>query len=322
MKAVVVREFGDENVLECREIPMPEPGPGEVRVRIRAAGVNPVETYIRSGKYGALPALPYTPGNDGAGIVDAVGPDVRRLAPGQRVFIAASLAKRNTGTYAEYAVCDADAAHPLPDALGFAEGAGLGTPGLAAGYALFSRADLRPGETVLVHGASGGVGTLAVQLARRAGAVVLGTAGSPEGEALLAAIGAHRVCNHREEGYLEMIREAAPGGPDVIIEMLADVNLAKDLSLLARHGRIVVVGSRGSLAFSPRDAMVKDAAIHGMLLGNMPRAEYVAMMYRLAAALENGLRVIVGRELPLEDAPEAHRLVMEGNKAGKIVLAV
>ena len=320
MKAIVVSAFGDESVLTCQDIPAPEPGEGEVRVRIGAAGVNPVETYIRSGRYAALPSLPYTPGNDGAGVIDSAGPGVRHVTPGQRVFVAASLAKRNTGTYAEYVVCDADSVQPLPDELSFAQGAGLGTPGLAATYALFSRAGLKAGETVLVHGATGGVGTLAVQLARQAGAVVYGTSGSREGEALIRKVGGGRVFNHAEIGYLERIREAAPEGFAVIVEMLANVNLGKDLSILARHGRIVIVGSRGNIEFSPRDAMLKDAAIHGMLIGNMSCGDFVENMYRLSAALENGLRVVVNRELPLREAPLAHKLVAEGNKAGKIVL--
>jgi len=319
----VVSEFGDESVLKYQDAPLPEPQENEVRVRIRATGINPVETYIRAGKYGALPKLPYTPGNDGAGVIDVIGAGVQHLLPGQRVFIAAALAKRNTGTYAEYTVCDADAVRPLPEAFPFSQGAGLGTPGLAATYALFAHAGLRPGETVLVHGATGGVGTLAVQLARQAGATVFGTAGSKEGEKIVAEIGAHRVFDHKAEGYLDRIAEAAPNGPDVIIEMLANVNLVKDLSILCRRGRIVVVGSRGNIDFTPRDVMSKDAQIHGLLVNNMPHATLIENLFRLSAALENGLRVVVDREMPLADAAQAHKAVASGDsKAGKIILTV
>lgn len=273
-------------------------------------------------KYGILPPLPYTPGNDGAGIINAIGSEVQRLVLGQRVFVAAALAKRNTGTYAEYAVCDADAVHSLPERFSFSEGAGLGTPGLAATYVLFSRAELRPGETVLVHGATGGVGTLAVQLAKKAGAVVFGTAGSEQGERLLRTIGAHHIFNHNEEGYLEQIQQKSSGGPDVIIEMLANVNLAKNLSILAKHGRIVIVGNRGALDFNPRDAMLKDAIIHGILINNMPNTMFIENMFRLAAALENGLRVVVDQELPLQNASEAHKKLLEGHKYGKVILMI
>lgn len=323
MKAIVVSAFGDESVLEYKETPTPAPGAGEVRIRVGAAGVNPVETYIRSGAYAKLPELPYTPGNDGAGVVDAVGPGVTRLAEGARVFVAASLARRNTGTYAEYVVCDADAVHALPPSLPFSQGAGLGTPGLAAANALFARGGLNAGETVLVHGASGGVGTLAVQLARRAGARVIATAGSRDGMDLATYLGAHHVFNHREDGYESAIVAAAGGrGPDLVIEMLANVNLGRDLALIARYGRVVVVGNRGSLDFNPRDVMAKDAVVRGMMVNNMTREEYTANMFRLAAGLETGMRVAVDKELPLEQAAEAHKLALAPGRAGKIILSV
>ena len=323
MKAIVVREFGDESVLRVEEIPTPEPRVGEVRVKIAATGVNPVETYIRSGKYGRLPALPYTPGNDGAGVVDAVGPEVRGVAAGDRVFIAAALAKRTTGTYAEYSVCDADAVRPLPAETSFAQGAGIATPGLAAIDALFSRGKVQPGDRVLVHGATGGVGTLAVQYARKAGAIVFGTAGTEEGVRLIAGLGAHEAFNHNEAGYVEKISCSFDGsGLDVIVEMLANVNLGKDLSLIAPRGRIVIVGSRGSVEFNPRDAMAKDAAVIGMMLTNMTREERAQNMARLTAGLENGVKILVGREFPLAEAAQAHRAVMAEGKSGKIVLAV
>lgn len=321
MKAIVVSEFGDESVLKYQDAPTPEPGSNEVCVRIKAVGVNPVETYIRSGKYAQLPTLPYTPGNDGAGIVEKVGCDVTDLKVGDRVFVAAALARHNTGSYAQYMVCDADAVRALPENLSFAEGAGMGTPGLAAAYALFSKACIRPGETVLIHGATGGVGSLAVQLARRTGTTVLGTAGSAEGEKLVKELGAHQVFNHKEDGYLQKISDATNGkGPDVIIEMIANVNLAKDLSILAQHGRIVIVGNRGSLDFNPRDVMSKDATIMGIVINNMPHKEFVSNMYILSAALESGMKPVIDEQLPLQDAPRAHQQVIEGGGPGKIVL--
>ncbi len=322
MKAIVVTEFGDENVLCLRDAAVPEPGENEVRVRLQAVGFNPVEVYIRSGKYGKLPTLPYTPGTDGAGVVDKTGAKVKQVSEGDRVFVAASLARRNTGTYAEYVVCDADAVRQLPDNVPFAQGAGLGTPGLAAACALFTRASISPGEVVLVHGATGGVGTLAVQLARRMGATVFGTAGDAAGEAVVRELGAHRVFNHKEEEYIHKIAEAADGGVDVVIEMLANVNLARDLSVLAKRGRVVIVGSRGSLDFAPRDAMAIDAAILGMMVGNMAPDEFKANMSTLSAALEGGMRVVVGEEMPLAQAAQAHRAVMEEGNPGKVIMTI
>ncbi len=320
MKAIVVSRFGDESVLEYKDAPDPEPGDREVRVRMHAVGVNPVETYIRAGQYAMKPSLPYTPGNDGAGVVDKVGRGVTKVAVGDRVFVAAALAKRNTGTYAELTVCDADAVQALPDSVTFQEGAGLGTPGLAATYSLFSRARAIPGDTVLVHGATGGVGTLAVQLARRAGMRVFGTAGDADGERLVKELGAHRVFNRKEDGYTDRIFEATGGGVDVIIEMLANVNLVKDLAMLAIGGRVVVVGSKGSLDFNPRDVMAKDAAVLGMIVNRMSRREYVANMATLSAGLETGMKVIVNQELPLKDAARAHAMIATEKAPGKIIL--
>ncbi|MFV0399322.1 MAG: NADPH:quinone reductase [Oscillospiraceae bacterium] len=323
MKAIVVKEFGSEEVLRLTEWEKPNPGPDQVRVEMHAAGINPVETYIRSGNYPALPALPYIPGKDGAGVVDAVGEGVSRLKKGDRVYVAAVVANYCSGTYAEYTVCDAEAVHPLPEGLTFAQGAGVGTPGLAAQNALFPRGKLAPGETVLIHGATGGVGSLAVQLARRQGARVLATAGEPEGFELLRELGAHAAFSHNEEGFTDRILEYTGGrGVDLVIEMLANVNLEKDLAMLALHGRIVVVGNRGSLEWSPRSAMQKDADIRGMLLANMSHRDYISNFYALTAAMEDGVHALVGRELPLENAAEAHRLVIGGGIAGKIILTM
>jgi NADPH2:quinone reductase len=172
MKAIRVNAFGGPEVLELAEVPMPQAGPGEVLVRVHAGGVNPVETYIRAGKYARLPELPYTPGNDGAGVIEQVGPDVNEFKPGDRVYTAGSI----SGTYAEFALCKKEQVHPLPAKVSFAQGAAMGTPYATAYRGLFQRACAKPGETVLVHGASGGVGTAAVQLARAHGLRVFGTA--------------------------------------------------------------------------------------------------------------------------------------------------
>jgi NADPH2:quinone reductase len=210
----------------------------------------------------------------------------------------------------------------LPERASFAQGAALGVPYATAYRALFRRARLEPGETVLVHGASGGVGTAAVQLARAAGATVIGTAGSPDGLRLVADQGAHHVLDHTKPGYLTEVATLTGGrGPDVILEMLANVNLANDLGVLARYGRVVVIGSRGALEFDPRATMRIDATILGMSLFNAPPGEMQRIHAALGAGLENGsLRPIVGREFPLAEAPRAHEAVMEPQANGKIVL--
>jgi NADPH:quinone reductase len=318
MKAIRVAAFGEPEVLKLEEVPTPQPGPNEVLVRIRAAGVNPVETYIRAGTYARLPELPYTPGNDGAGVVEQIGADVSEFKVGDRVYTAGSV----SGTYAEFALCKKDQVHPLPANVSFAQGAAMGTPYATAYRGLLQRAAAKPGETVLVHGASGGVGTAAVQLARAHGLRVFGTAGSDEGLKLVREQGAHEMFDHRASDHFEKIMKATGGhGVDVIVEMLANVNLGKDLTILAKAGRVVIIGSRGRAEVNPRDTMQRDSDVRGMILPNTPPAQLASIHAALVAGLENGtLRPVIGKEFPLAEAEEAHRVVMESGAIGKIVL--
>jgi NADPH2:quinone reductase len=318
MKAIRVHEFGGPEVLRLEEVPMPRPGPGEVVVRMQSIGVNPVETYIRAGTYARLPALPYTPGNDGAGVVEQVGADVNEFKPGDRVYTAGSLSR----TYAEFALCKTGQVHPLPANASFAQGAAMGTPYATAYRGLFQRAEAKPGETVLVHGASGGVGTAAVQLARARGLRVFGTAGSDEGRKLAREQGAHEVFDHRAPDQFEQIMKATDGrGVDVIVELLANVNLGKDLTILAKGGRVVIIGSRGRVEINPRDAMQRDADLRGLVMPNTSPADLASIHAALVAGLENGtLRPVIGKEFPLAEAAQAHRAVMEPGAVGKIVL--
>lgn len=320
MRAIRVTAFGGPEVLTLAEVPDPPPGSGQVRVRIHAAGVNPVETYIRTGTYAFKPALPYTPGSDGAGVVDAVGSDVTGLIPGDRVYLAGPMSA-STGTYAELTVNDAGNVHALPPSLSFAQGAAVGVACSTAWRALFQKAGAVAGETVLIHGGSGSVGTAAIQLGRAAGLTVIATAGSAKGLALVTALGAQHAIDHSQPNYRDAIKAAAPRGPDVVIEMLANVNLATDAELLASRGRIVVVGSRGTLDFTPRLLMGKEATVYGMTLPNMTAEEWRVVNAGVQAALADGtLKPVVGQELPLADAPRAHEAVMQGGAAGKIVL--
>jgi NADPH2:quinone reductase len=174
----------------------------------------------------------------------------------------------------------------------------------------------------LIHGASGGVGVAGVQLARAAGLTVIGTAGTDRGRELEAVQGAHHVLDHRAPGYLDELLKLTQGrGVDIVLEMLANVNLAKDLSVLAPGGRVVVIGNRGSIEINPREIMRRDAAVMGMVLFNASRQDLMSIHAALGAGLENGtLRPVVGREIPLAAAPEAHRAVMEPGAFGKIVL--
>lgn len=318
MKSIRVHQFGGPEVLRLEEIPKPQPGPGQVLLRVHAVGVNPVETYIRAGTYAAKPNLPYTPGSDAAGVVESVGEGVKSFKAGDRVYIGGSL----TGAYAEYAVCETAQVHLLPENISFKQGAGVNTPYATAFRALFQRAKAVAGETVLVHGATGGVGIASVQLARAAGLNVIGTGGTENGRKLVLEQGAHHVLDHRAPDYLKQLHELTGGhGVDVIVEMLSNVNLGKDLTVLAKNGRVAVVGSRGSVEINPRDAMSRDAAILGVMLGNTPPKDLASIHAALFAGLQDGtLRPVVGKELPLAEAAAAHKDVMEPGAHGKIVL--
>lgn len=318
MKAIRIHEFENPEVMKIEEIPDPKPGAGQVAVRIYAAGVNPVDAYIRSGLYSLKPELPFTPGMDAAGVVEAIGDGVKKFNPGDRVYVAGTI----SGSYAEKAVCKESQVHPLPQKLSFAQGAAVGVPYGAAYRALFQRANATPGEVVLVHGASGGVGIAAVQLARAAGMNVIGTAGTEKGRLLVKEQGVHHVFDHHASDHMEEILKLTGGrGVDVIIEMLANVNLGKDLGILAQNGRIVIIGSRGTVEIDPREAMRRDAAILGMVLMNAGESEMFSLHSALAAGLENGtLSPVVGLELPLQEAARAHHEIMESNAFGKIVL--
>jgi NADPH2:quinone reductase len=317
MKAIRVHEFGPPAVMKLEDVADPKPGPHQVVVGVKAAGVNPVDTYIRAGTYAKKPALPYTPGFDAAGIVESVGPDVSRFKPGDRVYISGNI----SGAYAEKTLCAEETVFSLPERLSFAQGAAVWVPYATAHHALFDVAGSRPGETLLVHGASGGVGSAALQTGRALGMRVIGTAGTDQGLQMVKNQGALAL-NHHDTGFAETIAAATGGrGPDVILEMLANVNLAKDLNMIARRGRIVIIGNRGTIEINPRDAMAKGASIIGMLLLNTTAEEQLRIGAALAAGLENGtLHPVVGRELPLKEAVQAHEAVLAPGALGKIAL--
>ena len=322
MKAIRVTQFGGPEVLVLDDVATPEVGPGQVRVKLEAIGVNPVDTYVRAGAYARLPTLPYTPGTDGAGVIDAVADGVTGVAVGDRVYVFTMHGRASTGTYADYVTCDAASVHPLPATMTAGQGAAVGVPYATAWRALFQKANLQPGESVFVHGASGGVGLAAVQMARALGARVFGSAGTAEGLELIRSEGAHVALNHASAGYLDELLGLTGGrGVDVILEMLANVNLEKDLTVAAPWGRIVVIGSRGALQFTPRLTMAKELTILGMSYWNTPPAADAQVQAALGAGLEAGtLRPAVGRQYTLADAARAHEAVLAPGAHGKIVL--
>ncbi|HSK72781.1 MAG TPA: NADPH:quinone reductase [Pyrinomonadaceae bacterium] len=320
MKAIVIREFGTPEVMKLEEVSDLEANENQILVRVKAAGVNPVDTYIRAGIHAQRPSLPYTPGKDAAGIVEKIGKNITKFKTGERVLTTGSL----TGTYAEFCLCEENQLIKLPENVSFEQGAGVFVPYATSYRALFQKAEAKRGETVLIHGASGGVGIASIQWAKNAGLKIIGTAGSEDGRNLVKEQGADYVFDHSKENYLAEIKEAAENkGVNIILEMLANENLAKDFEVLAMFGRITVIGNRGSLEFNPRLAMGKDATIRGMSLFNAPPEEMRETHEAIYKGLNEGyLNPIVGKTFPLADAAKAHHAVIEEKAFGKIVLEV
>ena len=322
MKAIRAHSFGGPEMLQYENVDDPIAGPGEVVVDIRAAGVNPADTYMRTGTYAIIPDLPYTPGGDAGGIVSAVGAGVEDLSVGDSVFIGTGLSFDLTGCYAEKVKRKADEVLPLPANISFAQAAAFGVSYTTAHYALFERGEAQAGETVFIHGASGSVGTAAIQLAKRAGLKVVGSAGSDRGLELIRNEGADLAVNHTKHGYLDEVMKFTWGnGPEMILEMLANVNLAADMDIAAKYGRIIIIGCRGEVFINPRVAMMKELDVRGIALWNATSGQMRPIMEDILAGVADGvLRPIIGKEMALSDAAAAHVAVLEPGAYGKIVL--
>ncbi|MDJ0937857.1 MAG: NADPH:quinone reductase [Kiloniellales bacterium] len=322
MKAIRAHTFGGPEVLQLDEIDEPVAGSGEIVIDVRAAGINPADTYMRNGTYAIVPELPYIPGGDAAGIVSAIGAGVEGFSLGDRVFVGTALSMDLTGCYAEKVKRKAGEVAALPEGTGFSEAAAFGVSYTTAHYALFARGGACAGETVFIHGASGSVGTSAIQLAKRAGLTVIGSGGTAKGLDLIRAEGADLAVDHTREGYLDEVATFTGGeGPALILEMLANVNLAADMDLAAKFGRIIVIGNRGEITINPRVAMMKELDIRGIALWNATPDQVAPMMEDILAGVAEGtLRPIIGREMPLAEAASAHVAVLEPGAHGKIVL--
>ncbi|WKX91477.1 hypothetical protein Q1695_009930 [Nippostrongylus brasiliensis] len=320
MLAAVIKKFGGPEVIEVlSNVPIPIiESAKQVLVRVGASGVNPVDTYIRNGQYAALPTLPYIPGRDGAGIVEQIGEDVQDVRVGDRVYFATTV----TGSAAEY--CVAEKVFPLPPELSLQEGACLGVPYMTAHRALFILGNVQEGQRVLVHGASGGVGIAAVQMAAGHDITVVGTAGTDEGMTLVRENGASDVYNHRKNGYLDEMKKKYSEGFDLIVEMAAHVNLMSDLDLLAKNGKVAVVGSRGEVKINPRALMSRESSVFGVGLAHSTDADWFeASSFIFKHFSTTRYRPVIGRVYPLSSISDAHRDVMSGEGArGKLLLSI
>lgn len=321
MKAIQVSQFATPDVLKVEEISAPTPTARQVIVRVHAAGVSPLDTYVREQSHGApTPPLPYIPGFELAGEIAAVGEGVTKFKEGDRVYANSFL-----GAYAELISLDANAVYPLPNCATYAQGTALSNSYPTAYYALFNLAKANPGDRVFIHGASGAVGTAAVQLARAYGMMVVGTAGSQQGLELVEKEGAHLAINHRDSGYLDKALEFTGGkGFDVILEMNATKKLADDVNIIAPFARIIIIGGTdGAVNLDPTPLLWKGASIIGLYIGLASPQELTQIHAAIYAGLENRtLRPAVAQEYPLRDAAKAHEAVRQASSSGKVVLTL
>jgi NADPH:quinone reductase len=319
------RQGAPEDVLQIGTQPRPEPGPGEVLVRVHASGVNPSDTYGRSGRNAPMPFPHVIPHQDGAGVIESVGPNVPDARVGERVWVYEATWNRPGGTAAEYTVVPADRAVRLPESIDFDAGACLGIPALTAHRAVFADGPVR-GQTVLVTGGAGAVGTSAVQLAKWAGARVLATVSSDEKAATARQAGADEIINYRTQDVVAEIKRLTDNaGVERIVDVDFGGNLPTSLQVVKLHGVIASYATRGDpepkLPF--RALMQKNIAVHAILVYTMPESAKTAGAADITRALEQGaLRPVIGSRLPLERIAEAHTAVERGSVIGNVVLHV
>lgn len=322
MKAVRIREYGGPEVLVCEDVPVPEPGAAQILVRVEAASVNPIDAAVRENRFPTPKMPPKTLGSDGAGIVETIGGDVTTVRPGDRVFFS-GLGVGSEGSYADYAVIAETQAVPMPPTLSFADAAALGMAFPAAYYGLVRRGSVRAGETVLVQGAAGGVGSASVQLAKALGARVIATIAGTAEAALVRGLGADETIDYRREDVVARTLALTDGkGVDLVHELVVSANLPNDVRLVGRSGRIVCTGQGPSPeAMVPiGEALAKDVTLLFMNLNNAGRAGVAAIAAEVARMAASGqVKPVIGATFPLAEARRAHEL-LAGDHLGKILL--
>jgi NADPH2:quinone reductase len=318
MKAMQMKDYGPASDLTLTDANKPSINEDQMLVQVGAAGVNPVDTYIRSGTNNYKTTFPHTPGSDGAGTIVELGKNVTEFEVGQRVYFSRNLG----GSSAEFTVCATTHTYPLADALSFEEGACLGVPYTTAHRALFGRANAKAGDKVLVHGATGAVGIATVQLALAAGMDVVASAGTAAGADLLRQQGVTTVIMHNEADHLAPFQTLASGF-DIVIEMLANHNLDQDLKALAFGGCVAVIGNRGTVEINPRDLMARDASVVGVALANVQPKELALIAKSLRPLFEKGvLKPVVRHSYALTELAQAHEDVLKSGALGNLVIRI
>lgn len=319
MKAIGIGEYGGPEVLQPMAVPQPEPGAGQLLVKVHACGVNPVDFKIRQGLFPIEAPFPRVLGFDISGIVEAVGEGVADFVVGDEVFYSPELS--GPGGYAEYHVADVALVTFKPEGISHAEAASLPLAGMTAWQALFERGGLAQGETVLVHGGAGGVGSLAVQLASWAGCEVIATAG-PQNHDFLEDLGADVIIDYRGHDFVEAVMDATKGrGADVILDTVGGEVFAKSFLALAPRGSVVSIVPEAMAGLDMKaliPGFFRNAEAH-MLFMERRRDTLDA----LARLVERGfVDPVVETILPLERVADAHRRLETGHGRGKIILEV
>ena len=323
MRAVVITEPGEPEVLQWEEVPDPEPGPGEVLIDVAAAGVNRADLLQRQGHYPPPPGAPRYPGMEVSGRIVATGADVTGWQPGDEVC-----ALMAGGGYAEKVAVPAGQVLPVPAGLSVVDAAALPETTCTVHSNLVQVGQLRAGETLLVHGGASGIGTTAIQLGKAFGARVICTAGSPAKLDRCRELGADTAISYRDEDFVEVVKDVTDGhGADVILDIMGASYLARNLAALATEGRLVIIGRQGGNRAELDLGLLqsKRASIHATTLRNQPVAEKSAIV---AAVIDQvwplvsagTVTPVIHETVPMAEAARAHRLLEEGGHTGKVLL--
>lgn len=329
MKAAFIEQTGPPDNILYGDLPTPQPQGSQVLVKVGAVSVNPIDTYIRNGaNYWELP-MPYIPGCDVAGVVEATGPDASRFQVGTRVWGSNQGLLGRQGTFAEYCAIDEDWLYPTPDGVPDDAAAACALVGITAHLGLFQTIGLQPGETIFVRGGTGGVGSMVVQMAKAAGANVITTGGSDEKVQVCRDLGADVAVNYKTEDVAAAVKSFAPDGVNVFWETLREPDFDEIVGYLGERGRIVLMAGRDARPEFPVGPFyVKGCSLRGFVMFKASPDEQRACAADINRWLSDGsLKARISHRLPLSKAADAHRLQEEntlqktGTLAGKIVLA-
>ncbi len=344
MKAVLLTEHGgSDKLLYTNDFPTPTCGPGDILVRIKATSVNRADLVVRNGYPMLTIPMPHILGGDIVGEVAEIGSDVQGFTLGDRVLalpiiscgechLCTTKPDQNHlclkwlyygmhihGGYAEYCAVPAKNIVRIPDSISYEEATAFGVAGLTAYHALYTVAKLEPGESFFIWGGSGGLGTIAVQLAKAAGAVVIATVGKDEKKETIAGLGADYVFNHYTEDVPSEVKKLFPFGVDCIMDYAGTATFPKSFDMLRKGGRMLLCGilTGRETTLSIHQTYLRHLSIHGLYLGTRKEMEEL-----LALAAEKSIKPLIGRVMDLSQAAEAHELMVSGNYLGKIVLTV